>query len=712
MNEGEDGELHKTLRRQLKKVGIEGLDEAPSKEQWEALLGRLNASYEEADRDRYLLERMIDVSSEELNTLNAKLESDRTLLTTVLGSLNTAVLQIDHEEKLGFINPYGRDLLLIEEGDGDLKAEFEFFKPDGEKLEDSEVREALFSEGSFFGPDVTLLRKDGVRIPVSLTISLLMDPTSPGVVMSMHDISALKEAERQAREAHIEAKAAESARMAQQTFLANMSHELRTPLNAVIGYTELVIEELQDANLDEHLSDMRRIERASLHLLELINDVLDMSKIQAGHVDLEVTACDIAALLLEVQDTVAPAAEKNGNKVTLEFTGEIEVESDALRLKQALLNVASNACKFTSDGTIVLEAFGREDDVLVTVRDEGIGMTQETLDRVFHAFVQANPSTERVYGGTGLGLAISKDLCDLMGVKVGVESVQGEGTTFWFEVPRRFHTEDAVVARKEAPTLGDEVKGLSGMNVLIIDDDPDVHELVSRYLSKEGVETLSAYDGAQGIHAARERSPDFILLDIKLPTINGWDVLTVLKSDPDTASIPLLMVSIESESSRAFHLGAQDFIVKPVTRERLLETLSRFKDHEREGTVLIVEDDNDLRHIMRKQVEQQAPGWRTRVASNGLVAQEELQIDHDVDLIMLDLMMPGMDGFGLLEVLADHDDWRHIPVVVVTAMELTPTQRDTIKSHTSSIIEKGKSTPAEIATRVIKELGVSPGGTT
>jgi signal transduction histidine kinase/DNA-binding response OmpR family regulator len=710
MNEEAPDQLHKTLRRQLRKAGIADPSRAPSQAEWEALLGKVNASYEEADRDRYLFQRMLDISSEELEQANDQLEGDRALLSTILSSLQSAVLHISPDEELLFINPFGRELLGVDtpEDEETLLARLKTYKQDGSEVTREEVVGVMQTRGIYVNEHLKIQRRDGSWVQVGMTVSPILEGHGQGsTVLNLTDLSGLREAERSAAAANLEAQAAESARLAQQTFLANMSHELRTPLNAVIGYTELVIEELEDAELDEHIPDMRRIERSALHLLELINDVLDMSKIQAGHIDLEVGPTDLAELLREVQDTITPAAEKNQNEVVLEVSGDMIVESDALRLKQSLINVASNACKFTSAGKVTLRAAAHADGVRVEVRDDGIGMDEETLERVFQAFVQANPSTERVYGGTGLGLAISKDLCDMLGVSVGVDSVPDEGTTFSFEVPRSFHDPTAVFVR---PERGEISEDLSGMRVLIIDDDEDVHELVRRYLSKEDVDTLSAFDGAEGIELARGELPDLILLDIKLPTINGWDVLTILKSEPDTASIPLLMVSIESETSRAFQLGAQDFIVKPVTRERLLETLARFKDPTRDGTVLIVEDDSDLRYIMRQQVEQQAPGWRTRVASNGVEAKVELERDADVDLIMLDLMMPRMDGFSLMDLLTEHPTWRDIPVVVVTAMELTPRQRDTLTHHAHTIIEKGKSTPAEIAARVLGELGITPTG--
>ncbi len=717
MNEPSTKTLHKTLRRQLKKAGITDLSRPPTQEEWEALLGKVNAFYEEADRDRYLHQRMLDVSTEELEEANAKLESantqletDRNLLSTTLGSLKSAVLHIDQSEHLVFINPYGRELLGMraDQDESVMLTQLKTFYSDGTPVSREAITAQIMARGAFSSDDLLLERLDGERIPVSVTITLIREKDGQsGTVINVIDLSGLREAERTAAAANLEAQAAESARLAQQTFLANMSHELRTPLNAVIGYSELVIEELEDAELDEHIPDMRRIERSALHLLELINDVLDMSKIQAGHIDLEIGPSDLSEILREVQDTITPAAEKNQNAIVLEVLGDMVVESDSLRLKQSLINVASNACKFTKEGQVTLSASEYDGGVRVVVRDDGIGMDDETLGRVFHAFVQANPSTERVYGGTGLGLAISKDLCDMLGVTVGVESAMGEGTAFSFDIPRQFHDPSAVVAWPEREEHSEDI---SGMTVLIIDDDEDVHELVKRYLSKEDVDTLSAFDGTSGIELARKELPDLILLDIKLPTINGWDVLTVLKSEPETASIPLLMVSIESETSRAFQLGAQDFIVKPVTRERLLETLARFKDPKRDGTVLIVEDDSDLRYIMRQQVEQQAPGWRTRVASNGLEARDELERDDDVDLIMLDLMMPRMDGFSLMEILSEHERWREIPVVVVTAMDLTQRQRDTLKSHAHTIIEKGKSTPAEIAARVLSELGITPTG--
>ncbi len=287
---------------------------------------------------------------------------------------------------------------------------------------------------------MVVVRSDRTTFPASVTFNpMIRDDALTGIVVSIIDITERKQAQEQIEEARVEAAAAERARQAQAAFLANMSHELRTPLNAIMGYSELILEDAEELGYDELAPDLQKIRTAGRHLLSLINDVLDMSKIQAGRLDLDVDVVDVADLLTEVADTIAPTIRKNNNALEVEVADDVPtLRTDRLRLYQALLNVAGNAGKFTSDGRVMLRAAAREDAVSIEIEDTGIGMTPETVEKLFEPFTQADTSTTRRFGGTGLGLAITQSICTPLGIELDVETAPGEGSTFRFRVPVEF----------------------------------------------------------------------------------------------------------------------------------------------------------------------------------------------------------------------------------------------------------------------------------
>ncbi len=476
--------------------------------------------------------------------------------------------------------------------------------------------------------------------------------------------------------------AADVANKAKSRFLANMSHELRTPLNAIIGYSEILEEEAEDRQLDDLVPDLRKIHGAGRHLLQLINDILDLSKVEAGKMDLYLETFAVRGMLEDVVSTIQPLMAKKQNTLVVDCPDDVgSIHADMTKLRQSLFNLLSNASKFTEAGTVTLRVRteSRESKrwVLLAVQDSGIGMSPEQVARLFQPFTQADASTTRKYGGTGLGLTITKRFAELMGGTVTVESAPGRGSTFTLVLPSE------VVPR---PVTSEHVALMAGPKgmVLVIDDDPAMHDLVRRTLEKEGIAVIPALSGEEGIELARQLKPSVITLDVMMPGSDGWNVLRTLKADPALGKIPVVMLTIIDDKNLGFSLGASEYLTKPVDRDRLIKVIRRFR-HEGGGRALVVDDDEAARDRMRELL--RGESWEVHEARNGREALEALGRGLP-DLILLDLMMPEMNGFEFLAALRGRAGGEQVPVVVVTAHDLTPEERDHLSTHVARVFDK------------------------
>jgi len=483
---------------------------------------------------------------------------------------------------------------------------------------------------------------------------------------------------------------AEAMNRTKSTFLANMSHELRTPLNAIIGYSELLQEDANDKGDTEPVGDLQKIEGAGRHLLGLINNILDLSKIEAGKMDIFIEDVDLSALVEEVVAIVKPLADRNGNKLEIVCPADIgSFRSDQTKVKQALLNLLSNASKFTTKGTLTLEVSRQPGSkIAFRVTDTGLGMTSEQLGKIFQTFSQADASTTKRFGGTGLGLAITKHFCTLLGGDVTVESTPGVGSTFTIILPERSEAPPAPEAPAAQPEAAD-----GRCTVLAVDDDPTMLSLLAKTLEKEGYRAITARSGAEGLALARKYKPQAITLDILMPSMDGWTALRELKADAELRDIPVIMVSNLNERGLAIPLGAADYMTKPVDKQRLAAIL---REHcaDLNASILVLEDDAPTREMICRTIA--GLGYASHAVVNGRDGLAWLANHAVPSLILLDLMMPEMDGFEFLRELRKRPGLVDVPVIVVTAKELTDEHIRLLSSQTERIIAKDEAYLSEL----------------
>jgi signal transduction histidine kinase/CheY-like chemotaxis protein len=499
------------------------------------------------------------------------------------------------------------------------------------------------------------------------------------------------EAMRRAREA------AEEHNRVKSQFLANMSHELRTPLTVILGYIELIQDEARQGGQDALLPDLEEVHEQGKHLLALINDLLDMSKIEADKVTLYPETFDLARVIQDVATVVRPLVDHKANTFAIELANDLgTMHTDLTRLRQCLFNLLSNACKFTDHGTIRLkvtrtQTAGKE-WVALAVQDTGIGMTEEQTQKLFQPFTQADVSTTRKYGGTGLGLTITRRLCQLMGGDVLVESTLGQGSTFTIQLPGVLEATLGARSPERQPAESPGQARTGTRTILVVDDDSVTREMLTRVLAKEGYQVVAAARGEDCLRLAREIHPQAITLDVMMPGMDGWAVLSALKADAALADIPVIMLSIVDDMRLGQTLGASDYLTKPLDRSRLVAALKKWCRQPEGRLALIAEDDPSAREVLRRTLEKD--NWGVVEAANGREALKCIA-EQPPSVIVLDLLMPEMDGFEFLNELRQRPEGQNIPVLVVTARDLTEEERlflngaMLLSSRAPQVVKKG-----------------------
>ena len=469
-------------------------------------------------------------------------------------------------------------------------------------------------------------------------------------------------------------------------FFANMSHELRTPLNAILGYGEMLYEDCEDLGYDDLLPDLKKITSSGSHLLSLINNILDLSKIEAGKMELFITSFEIENMIQTIKDVSEPLAAKNDNGFVINLDGAMgSMSQDETKLRQCLTNFLSNGFKFTKNGTVTLDVKSRLDGdtefIDFAVIDTGAGMSAEGVAKVFEEYTQAERSTSANYGGTGLGLPISKKFAEMMGGDVVVTSEEGAGSVFTLSVPRECpeYNEDEVDSNVINLDADDNL-------VVLVDDDVAMHDLIKRTISKLNLTLIGATNSEKGMELIREVKPKLILLDVLMPGRDGWSLLKECKTDTELKDIPVIMISQLNQSNLAASLGANDYLTKPIDRTHFVNTIQRLlgtggKDQK----VLVIDDDKDVRELLSRLLKD--AGYRPIDARDGKEGLERTK--DEPALIILDLEMPRMDGFEFLDnYIKDVSEEKRAPVLVFSGKDLTDVQEDLLKERVVGLVKK------------------------
>jgi len=468
-------------------------------------------------------------------------------------------------------------------------------------------------------------------------------------------------------------------------FLANMSHELRTPLNSIIGFSRVILKGIDGPLTDMQRTDLQAVYDGGQHLLGLINDILDISKIEAGKMELTIEDVNLTDIIKGVMSTaIALVKDKPVELQQLVPSDLPTIRGDARRIRQVLLNLVSNAAKFTEQGFIRVEAEAHPTEVLISVADSGIGIPPDKMTMIFEPFTQADASTTRRAGGTGLGLSISKRFTEIHGGRIWVESEVGAGSTFHVAFPLKSPTE--LFEEIELEELEAEQDGEKRV-VLCVDDDEGVIVLFRRYLSKRGYHIVGLTDSTSVVERVKQLNPFAITLDVMMPGKDGWQVIQELRADPNTSNIPVVMCTIVCEEEYGLSLGASDYLIKPILEEELVAALERLDQKEGRHLVLVVDDQEENRSLLRRMIEGKK-GYEVVEAAGG---QEAISLVREIHphVIILDLMMPEVDGFAVLEALKSDKTTRSTPIIVVTAKDLTPKERDILNKGVEALLQKG-----------------------
>ncbi|HEY6148680.1 MAG TPA: response regulator, partial [Thermoanaerobaculia bacterium] len=464
-------------------------------------------------------------------------------------------------------------------------------------------------------------------------------------------------------------------------FLASVSHELRTPMTVILGFTGTLLRGNQGALNPAQRESLERVQRNAKLLLGLINDILDISKIEAGKTEVSPARISVPAFLAQIQADFLEAARRKGLSLeTWSDPGIKEVTTDPAKLTQIAGNLIGNALKFTERGRIEVRAEEKSGGRwALVVSDTGIGIPEDEQRAIFEEFRQGEAPEHRGRGGTGLGLAIVKQLALVLGGTVSLQSARGEGSRFLVTLPRDLPLPEAAPAPPRPESAGERT-------VLVVDDDESIRRLIAVELGPHGIRVIEASDGQEGVRAAQEQRPDLILLDVFMPRLNGWQTLKTLKDSAETRNIPVVLLSIVENRAFGFSLGAFDYLLKPLSRDALFDVLSRAGVLASRGHVLVVDDEKDIRSLLEHELV--AAGYRARTVPGGAEALEEMERERP-SAVILDLMMPPPDGFEVLYRIRERPEWSGVPVIVVTAKDLTAADYGRLHGSVERIVQKG-----------------------
>ena len=495
---------------------------------------------------------------------------------------------------------------------------------------------------------------------------------------------------------------AESAAQAKSEFLANMSHELRTPLNAILGFCEILIEDATELKQDGVVSDLEKIHTSGIDLLALINDILDLSKIEVKKIDINISSFEMKNLVNSVKTTLEPYAKINRNNIQINLPKKsIVVSSDELKIRQILFNLLTNACKNSEESdinlTITRETVKKDQYIVFKVQDFGVGIPKNKMKEIFEPFNQGNIIDNSKLKGTGLGLTISKTYSELLGGYIHVKSKEGLGSTFTSYILQDYYRKKGKSEEYKIVEIPQISPFPQKGKILIIDDDINFLDLIDRRLSKEGYLVFTANNGKSGLIKANKLVPDIIILDIVMPDMDGWTVYKKLKRTPLLAQIPVIIVTIGDYEKMAKDFGVVDFLAKPIKWKTLNIILSKYKIIGKSKHILVIDDDSATRIILRKMLVKD--GWRVDEAENGKVALDRIKKEKP-ELILLDLLMPVMDGFKFLKVIKGKDSLTDIPIIVITSKDLTADDYSYLTANVDRVIQKGDYTRKEIINRI------------
>jgi signal transduction histidine kinase/CheY-like chemotaxis protein len=512
------------------------------------------------------------------------------------------------------------------------------------------------------------------------------------VIVMVRQIVAMRENVRLATERA----AAEHASQIKSEFLANMSHELRTPLNSIINFTRIISTGARGPVTPEQLDYLNRVRQSGEHLLGLINDILDLSKIEAGQMELFRESFQIGDLIQSVLATASGLVKEKPIQLRSEIAPDLPpVYADRTRVRQVLLNLLSNAAKFTDAGTITVRAERCNGEIVIHVSDTGIGIAPDHLEKIFEAFRQLDNASNRRYEGTGLGLAICRRLVDLHGGRLWVESTVGVGSTFSFSLP--------LTAAPQSASLPESLQTYEpsgAIPIVVIDDDPAAIEIVRTYLARDGYSVVAVTDSRHAIAEVRRIKPAAIILDVLMPHRDGWEILADLKADSELQAIPVALYTIVEQQRLGFHLGASAYLIKPIDEMQLRAAVARLV--QKNASIVVIDDDRNQLEIIATCLNR-AGAYQVHTANGGAQGWAEI-VRRRPDLIILDLMMPEIDGFTILKRLETDPHTRHIPVVVLSAKDLTMQERAYLAQRVKALLAKGDTSPEHLLNRVMELL--------